>query len=136
MLLSSSPVKPIRPELPSKPIHSLIFIPLGNCCRRDSTATGKLSTEEKQNIVSFFVETSQRLIANSCMTEFQTSKVEWSYLFKMCIKVEIVPGAPTRTRRLSNGISRFLLATRRRRVGHLYICYKPLKHSSQIYFIG
>ena len=46
-----------------------------------------------------------------------------------------VPGAPTRTRRLSNGISRFLLATRRTRVGHLYICCKPLKHSSQINFI-
>ena len=30
----------------------------------------------------------------------------------------------------------FLLATRRTRVGHLYICCKPLKHSSQINFIG
>ena len=46
-----------------------------------------------------------------------------------------VPGAPTRTRRLSNEVSRFLLATRSTRVGHLYISYKPLKHSSQINFI-
>ena len=39
-----------------------------------------------------------------------------------------VTGAPTRTRRLSNWISRFLLATQRACGGHLYICCKPLKH--------
>ena len=44
-----------------------------------------------------------------------------------------VPGAPTRTRRLSNGISWLLLATPRRGVGHFIFV---ISNSSQINLIG